>query len=145
MDKDRWSCYQRDTKSKNQKPDKIICTSHSNNEGYRSKERHHTTPHYTTSYYTILHYTLPHHTILHYSTLYCIALHCTKKSTPHHEVNHRHAIISQQNLSQQVKYDIISPGFAEARMDVRAFRVAMMPALVIDTVCCSIASCRIAL
>ena len=39
----------------------------------------------------------------------------------------------------------VLPGFAEARMEVRAYRVAIIPALVIDTVCCSIASCRIAL
>lgn len=28
-------------------------------------------------------------------------------------------------------------GFAEARIDVRAFRVVMIPALAIETVCCS--------
>jgi hypothetical protein len=33
-------------------------------------------------------------------------------------------------------------GFAEARMDVRLFRVAMIPALAIETVCCSMASCN---
>jgi hypothetical protein len=37
------------------------------------------------------------------------------------------------------------PGLAEARMEVRALRVAMMPAFVMETVCCSIASWRIAL
>lgn len=31
-------------------------------------------------------------------------------------------------------------GFAAARMDVRAFKVVMMPALAIDTVCCSCGS-----
>ena len=31
-------------------------------------------------------------------------------------------------------------GFAAAKMDVRAFSVALMPALAIEIVCCSIAS-----
>ena len=33
-------------------------------------------------------------------------------------------------------------GFAAAKIDVRAFSVVMMPALAIETVCCSITSCR---
>mmetsp|Transcript_27161 Transcript_27161/g.58201 ORF Transcript_27161/g.58201 Transcript_27161/m.58201 type:complete len:257 (-) Transcript_27161:3855-4625(-) len=37
-----------------------------------------------------------------------------------------------------------STGFADARMDVRALSVAMMPALAMETVCCSIASWRMA-
>ena len=37
----------------------------------------------------------------------------------------------------------LSTGLAEARMEVRALRVQMIPALAIDTVCCSITSCRI--
>ena len=38
-----------------------------------------------------------------------------------------------------------STGFAEAKIDVLAFKLAMMPAFVMDTVCCSMASCRMAL
>src|SRR6056297_3192057 len=37
-----------------------------------------------------------------------------------------------------------STGLAEAKMDVRAFRVQMIPALAMETVCCSMASWRIA-
>mmetsp|Transcript_45259 Transcript_45259/g.96293 ORF Transcript_45259/g.96293 Transcript_45259/m.96293 type:complete len:215 (-) Transcript_45259:1187-1831(-) len=37
-----------------------------------------------------------------------------------------------------------STGLAEARMEVRALRVAMIPALAMETVCCSIASWRMA-
>ena len=33
-------------------------------------------------------------------------------------------------------------GLAEARMDVLALRVVMMPALAIETVCCSMTSCK---
>lgn len=43
------------------------------------------------------------------------------------------------------KYSNTLPGFADANMEVRAFSVAIIPAFVIETVCCSIASCRIAL
>jgi len=36
----------------------------------------------------------------------------------------------------------LSTGFADARIDVRALRVQIMPALAIEMVCCSIASWR---
>ncbi len=32
---------------------------------------------------------------------------------------------------------LLSRGFADAKMDVLAFNVQMMPALAMDTVCCS--------
>lgn len=37
---------------------------------------------------------------------------------------------------------LLPMGLAEARMLVRAFKVVIMPALAMDTVCCSITSCR---
>ena len=37
-----------------------------------------------------------------------------------------------------------STGLADARIEVRALSVAMIPALAMLTVCCSMASCRIA-
>ena len=38
---------------------------------------------------------------------------------------------------------LLPTGFADARTDVLALRTAMMPALAMDTVCCSITSCNI--
>mmetsp|Transcript_27946 Transcript_27946/g.41204 ORF Transcript_27946/g.41204 Transcript_27946/m.41204 type:complete len:236 (-) Transcript_27946:1951-2658(-) len=40
---------------------------------------------------------------------------------------------------------LLSEGFADANIDVRALSVAIIPAFAILTVCCSIASCNIAL
>ncbi len=50
-------------------------------------------------------------------------------------------------LSTTLSYGLYldSTGFADAKIEVLAFKVAIMPAFAIVTVCCSITSCNIAL
>jgi hypothetical protein len=45
--------------------------------------------------------------------------------------------IEEIKSGDQGRWKIEFTGFAAARIDVRAFRVVMIPALAIETVCCS--------